>query len=151
MYWGQDVWNCAILHLQVVWRNHLCIWGLSGGAYNDHLAMEVYWLLAFDRIHYLSLDFCLCFPFAFVPCFSLLIIFFSCPCASCSCCPVSVLHSKLHKQVKCSWLAKNKKINKSKQSGLSLTHSNSREHLKNFLICLIIFEVTVMHNNPDLC
>ncbi len=43
---------------------------------------------------------------------------------------------------------KNKKKNK---SGLSVTHSNIREHLKNFLICLIIFEVTVMHSNPDLC
>lgn len=32
-----------------------------------------------------------------------------------------------------------------------MTHSNIREHLKNFLICLIIFEVTVMHINPDLC
>lgn len=42
-------------------------------------------------------------------------------------------------------------INKQRQIGLSPTHSNSYEHLKNFLICSIIFEVTVMCGNSDLC
>lgn len=109
-----------------------------------------YWLWPYPLP---CLDFRLCSLF----CSPLLLpphyIFFSCTCASCSCCPVSVPSSKLHKYVKCLWLAKKQKtkINESKQSGLSLTHSNIREHLKNFLICLMIFAVTVMHSNPALC
>lgn len=87
-YLGQDDWNCPHLHLQAVWRNHLCVVGLSGGANNDHLAVEVYWLLAFDQISItLSRLLSLFAFFLLVPCSSLFIIFFSCPRASCSCCP----------------------------------------------------------------
>lgn len=43
---------------------------------------------------------------------------------------------------------KNKKCNK---RVVIVTHSNTGEHLNSFLICLIIFEVTVMHSNLYLC
>lgn len=112
-YWSKRkcIWDMmsetAPFFIQAVWRNRLRVWGISGGANHDQLAVEVYWLLVFDHIITLARLLSV-FPFSLWPHVAPSSLYFS------SCCPVSVPHYKLHKHVKSSWVVKkpNIKINK---------------------------------------